>query len=115
MDSNIDDGGPVHPCNIPTGERKPIDMRLETTREVFKHHHGLSIRDHFAAKAMQAIISTSKHGGHEWEDMLSSEPSNANSVPLNDLGDVCPFDITLRWVPRTAYAIADAMLEARKR
>ena len=75
----------------------------------------MTLRDYFAAKAMQAIISTSRRskralGG----DYLCTEDINLDGQPVNQHGDRSDFDVALRWIPATAYAFADAMLEARK-
>jgi hypothetical protein len=72
-------------------------------------------RDKIAGQAMAAIISTSQYspvGGSG--DMLSGEHINGSNVPVNGHGDMSNYDLTLRWVPVTAYALADALLAARK-
>lgn len=43
-------GGPVFPCKIPTGGLHKNDEPAPT-----KQHYGMTLRDYFAAKAMQAI------------------------------------------------------------
>jgi hypothetical protein len=76
----------------------------------------MTLRDYFAAKAMQAIISTSQHStdGSGTGDMLSGEYVNSGGEPVNEHGDKSYFDLTLRWAPKAAYLIADAMLKDRK-
>jgi hypothetical protein len=77
---------------------------------------GMTLRDYFAAKIIQAIISTHRPSasGTEDGDMLSTENINRGGVPVNSDGDRTPFDLTLRWAPAAAYALADAMLAARE-
>ena len=55
--------------------------------DLAEHEHGLTIRDYFAAKAMQAIFSN---------------PDITDTKMVKD------------WVAASSYAIADAMMEARK-
>jgi len=71
-----DCGGPIHPFRDPR-------LGLGGGEDVYA---GATLRDYFAAKAMQAIISN---------------PTRMN-IRLEDL-------------TQEAYAIADAMLEARKK
>ena len=59
------------------------------------HMTGMALRDYFAAKAMQTLISMS----HEELQELSGEYDEITTQGL---------------IVNTAYEIADAMLEARK-
>ena len=71
------DGGPAFPANhydLAAGE------------------HGMTLRDYFAAQAMQALITG-----------LISHPDRAKDWLESEL-----------WAPQQAYAVADAMLSARK-
>jgi len=70
--SNINTGGPAFPCETihPCGSHEQVD--------------GLSIRDYFAAKAMQAYMQ--------------------NEVWRNE---------TYKQAAKQSYAVADAMLKAR--
>lgn len=70
--SNINTGGPAFPCETihPCGSHEQVD--------------GLSIRDYFAAKAMQGDVSAGAHDGE---------------FPA---------------IAKRAYAMADAMLKARE-
>ena len=70
--SNINTGGPMFPA--------PVTKPLEN------YYPGISIRDYFAAKAMQGLI-----GG--------IESGKEHQIAL---------------VPSTAYAMADEMLKARE-
>ena len=100
------DGGPAF----------PVHCYVNSDGETFvSEPTGMSLRDYFAAKAMQAIVSTSRHSadGTGVGDMLSSEYINSNGQPVNPKGDRTPLELSLRWVPPTAYAFADAMLAAR--
>ena len=62
----IDDGGPAFPCDGLTG--------------------GMSLRDYFAAKAMQGLVTSTQEMTHVTVDLLASE----------------------------SYVYADAMLKARE-
>lgn len=78
--SKEDNGGPAFPHTTEVGEHGEYDL---------SNYPGMSLRDYFAAKAMQAIISASGCGGEvdykEWSVAYSS------------------------------YAMADEMLKERKR
>ena len=54
--------------------------------DLSEHEHGLTLRDYFAAKAMQSLI-------------MGIEGGNEHQISL---------------VPKTSYDIADAMMEARE-
>jgi hypothetical protein len=75
-----DDGGPAFPVPEPPWARAIDDMRV----------CGMSLRDYFAAKAMQAIIIKADDG----------------STCVTEIGN---------WLGEYAYEAADAMLEARKK
>lgn len=81
-----DDGGPAFPFVVPGGDGADI------------HEQGMSLRDHFAAAALQAIVSQKL---------------------LNPCGDFVADDGLLQhWqaaenASRTAYRFADAMLAER--
>lgn len=95
----IDDGGLAFP--VPCGTaRRDVDGYYN------KPSGGMSLRDYFAAMAMQAIISTSENSGDE-DDLL-------DGTPLNGSEGTSRLDVALGWVPVTAYAYADAMIAARK-
>lgn len=61
---------------------------------------GVSLRDYFAAKAMQALIA--KHGGYE-DDLTSRHAIRSFSEDAPNVDQVSVY----------AYAQADAMIEAR--
>lgn len=71
-------GGPAFPCE--GGQRVTVGNDLRKTLP----SQGMSMRDYFAAKAMQSILSV--------------------RLPDDELGTAA----------RYAYAVADAMLEARQ-
>ncbi len=71
-----DTGGPAFPYEERTGDGQP-----------YRDHFGMSLRDYFAAKAMQGIATRGVQ--------------NAN-------GDI------LEYIALDAYRLADAMLEARE-
>jgi hypothetical protein len=80
MNTQQDDGGPAFPFVMPD----PSTYHTE---------QGMSLRDYFAAAAMQGILAADVHEG-AFEYVDRKEPHS-------------------EWVPPTAYAIADAMIRAR--
>ncbi len=66
---------------------------LETIRV---HDEGMTLRDYFAARAMQGFISNAEHWASVW---AKSHPKSMGMSELSALA---------------SYSIADAMLEARK-
>ena len=86
--SNINNGGPAFPAGSVRKSRPAHDAGgdwVETDR-VQPLHKGLTIRDYFAAKAMQGMAASAEHCSDGW----------AHS------------DIAIQ-----AYNLADAMLRAR--
>lgn len=87
--SGHNDGGPAFPIPLNEGQsyqgHSPCD--------------GMTLRDYFAAKAMQGVLSNSDNGGGSIEPMVT--------FLANPERDGC------EWVARVAYRIADAMLAAR--
>ena len=80
------DGGPAFPIN-----------NNDVITQIIKHGghpEGMSLRDYFAAKAMQGLVSVHNSYG-EW--------TGCGDVEMN------------KNMAGTAYAIADAMLEAREK
>lgn len=77
--SNTNTGGPA----FPSGMQQQADDILDSL------HKGMTMRDYFASKAMQAIIAN----------------SDQESVAFEEVGN---------WVGGYAYEVADAMLKARK-
>ena len=95
--STIETGGPAFPAGSVRKSRPAHDPGgnwVETDR-VQPLHQGLTMRDYFAAKAMQGLLC---RGATLW-------PFGADES--DD-----PTDALL--MARTAYQIADAMLAARK-
>ena len=84
MNNKINDGGPAFP-------------HLETTSrgEPYHDHLGMTLRDYFAAKAMQAIISSALTEGTKTQYTIS-KPDFLECLSLD------------------AYAHADAMLKVRE-
>ena len=76
--STINDGGPAFPSEVWDSEGCP------------QHTQGMSLRDYFAAKAMQAFVTGLLSDG---EPVIKSDDKD---------------------IARRAYEIADAMLDARK-
>lgn len=81
MTTEIDDGGPAFPC------------KLTMT------HRGASLRDYFAAAAMQGIVSS-----------IDSEP---NYQRLRGHAAALGLSVS-QWIARDAYKQADAMIAARE-
>ena len=78
--SNIETGGPAFPTEVWDAEGIP------------QHTEGMTLRDYFAAKAMQAFIRTAPHGTTFGTDFPETNMQYANA----------------------SYAMADAMLQARE-
>jgi len=79
--STIKDGGPAYPCELrPTEQAKYLGFATAS------QYAGMTLRDYFAAKAMQAFLST--------------YPKGVVTSPLED-------------VAADAYEVANAMLKAR--
>lgn len=83
-----DDGGPAFPHEVPQG--------MGAGGSVSRHHPGMPLRDYFAARAMQGIVA----------DM-------AGAIANDDRPD--RLRRALENTARLSFAMADAMLEARKR
>lgn len=86
MDKNIDDGGPAFPVPdtyLPNGQ---VQYGI----------NGMSLRDYFAAKAMQAILSNT-----EFLSQLATKTKDGDTHTLT--------------VAIGAYEAADAMITARNR
>lgn len=67
------DGGPVHPCRIPTGGLHACDEPEPT-----KLHFGKSLRDDFAGLAMQGML------GGTWPDKSDLEETARRAYMLAD-------------------------------
>jgi hypothetical protein len=76
----IDDGGPAYPCHT-----DQVQIDRTNNRVIPVLHGGMSLRDYFAAAAMQGMLAS---GGtyDSWAALV-----------------------------RDAYAVADAMIAARKK
>ena len=84
-----DTGGPAFPANEMNGDGS-----------LYMQHFGMTLRDYFAAKAMQAQIASYKHG-----DRWPFDVDPSGSVSEEDSGsDQCAI---------VAYWFADSMLKAR--
>lgn len=90
--STKNEGGPAFPRQLAQVENPE---RFDVAE--LQGQSGMTLRDYFAAKAMQAIIST-------------SIPSEGDA----DFLDGDKIEMSFQWIPRTAYDFADAMLAARK-
>lgn len=84
-----DNGGPAFPCKGITGYKKSstvIYSNGHPGEPVYGDFPGMSLRDHFAGLAMQALVTGAPY-----------------DQPLGHTG-----------VAQVAYSLADAMLDARK-
>ena len=77
---NKDTGGPAFPNDV-----KQISERA-----------GMTLRDYFAAKAIQAIL-------HHYDSAFDDETADEDDVPFPEL------------LAKDAYIMADAMLKARNK
>ena len=84
MTTPINDGGPAYPT-------------VDANRSLDCGTYGMTLRDYFAAKAMNALIAQSHDEICEWLDEV---PEGTNGQTNNVLAKV-------------SYELADAMLKAR--
>ena len=87
MSEKIETGGPAFPCHADIIPSKDRD------------YAGMSLRDYFAAKAMQGIVSSI-----DGEDNYRRLRGHAAAAELS----------VSEWIARDAYKQADAMLKARE-
>lgn len=81
-DMKVNNGGPAFPSDVPTGE---IEMAGGINRDVYRKVSGMTLRDYFAAKAMQGLLT-----------------QDDGSIPNEQLAHI-------------AYSIADAMSKEREK
>lgn len=81
MSDKIKNGGPAFPI-----EKFPVKFDKKGYAESFKSYSGMTLRDYFAAKAMQGIIIS----------------MGMSQTQINDI---------VKW----SYNFSDAMLEAREK
>ena len=86
--SMCDDGGPVFPVNYDHQTFQP-----KTTDEARRLMTGISLRDHFAGQALIGLLSNPKLQ----PEILKQGGAHGG------------------WIETSAYAWADAMLQARKK
>ena len=87
MEQKIETGGPAFPCHP----------------EIIPHHDhdfaGMTLRDYFAAKAMQGVVSSI---ATEDDYRRLSGHASASGLTVSE------------WIARDAFKQADAMLKARE-
>jgi hypothetical protein len=110
--SKIDDGGPIA-SNMVT--QKFVDANI-AVQDTVKAQGGLSLRDYFAATALQGLIQASALPIFDDNGKNTGMPTDsAHEAIINGPGDSDPNSnspsSSLAWV---AYGYADAMLAARK-
>jgi len=96
-DAKVNDCGPAFPVNGPNGD-----------------HPGMTLRDYFAAKAMQAIIGCYKNtllGDRNFDDSHDFS-TFARDIAIDKNGQTSENE-GCNEVAQDAYAFADAMLKAR--
>ena len=86
---SIQDGGPA----FPVADYDHQIFQPATTTETMRDLSGMSLRDYFAAKALQAVIP---HGCYDYEE-----------------GETPTAHTRAAFAARDAYRFADAMLAAR--
>ena len=96
MSSHRDDGGPAFPR---AGYEDCIYGSMFDGDRVVEHENGMTLRDYFAAKAIQGLLAGDIPADYHLID-TSPDLSQCDS---------------LRPVASIAYAIADAMLRERAR
>ena len=89
MEENIETGGPAFPVQYSNEADGPTVMP----------HVGMTLRDYFAAKAMQGIVS-SIDGEANYQRLRGHAAGAGLSVS--------------EWIARDAFKQADAMLKARE-
>ena len=102
---STDTGGPAFPAGaIRKTRQRPNDPGSDfvVSDMTEPRNAGMTLRDYFAAKAMQSLLAT-------W-DQSSEFPCNIDASPASD-GDS---DSPSSYMARAAYIYANAMLEARK-
>ena len=87
MSAKTETGGPAFPCHADIIPSKDRD------------YAGMALRDYFAAKAMQGIVSSI-----DGEDNYRRLRGHAAAAELS----------VSEWIARDAYKQADAMLKARE-
>lgn len=96
-DVKVNDGGPAFPVNGPNGD-----------------HPGMTLRDYFAAKAMQAMLSC-------YKDTLLGNRADGNDYDYSTFNREMSIDKNrqtsenegCKEIAQDAYTFADAMLKAR--
>jgi hypothetical protein len=97
MTDKIDDGGPAYPSRPPMVRITADDPQsFELVRTSFD---GMSLRDYFAAQAISVLEFSSYY--------ISSQHGGASTAVSTSM-------VSATETARQAYAIADAMLSARK-
>lgn len=92
--SNTNTGGPAFPT-----------MNEHQAGNQLWHFEGMTLRDYFATKAMQAIIGTERAQEFVDEDGYEMNYEEGHGGTLF---------IHTKFLPEEAYMIADAMLKARE-
>lgn len=99
--SDMKDGGPAYPATWKEARPHPTHPGEIVVSDHYSH--GMTIRDYFAAKAMQGIIDTEKPDGPwNWIKSLLGFDYKVVGLSMDDFA-------------KDAYEFADAMLKARER
>ena len=97
MDRQIEGAQHAYEAAMQAGQQPayPAQEKIEYPSSiVMEYHTGMTLRDHFAAKAMQGALANATIG-------QAFKERGLKGVPLSE------------WVARRAYKMADAMLKAR--
>ena len=108
-DAKVNDGGPAFPV-FPSREYNSYQDRYYDTNG----NPGMTLRDYFAAKAMQAIIGCYKNtllGDRNFDDSHDFS-TFARDIAIDKNGQTSENE-GCNEIAQDAYAFADAMLKAR--
>ena len=99
-DVKVNDGGPAFPVPYLVGMNGAVVDTGATG--------GMTLRDYFAAKAMQAMLSC-------YKDTLLGDRSDGNDFDYSTFNRETAIDMNegCKEIAQDAYAFADAMLKAR--
>ena len=79
--SERNDGGPAFPRKLPN-----VEVRPDEALRIIRNHEGMSLRDYFAAKAMQGLLAERlpDHHGDGGEEVLAQDAYMIASAMLSE-------------------------------
>jgi hypothetical protein len=114
-DKSMEDGGPAFPITKRKTEKYADEAGYGRTREVTGLEGGMTLRDYFAAHSVQpgcgeiaTVAGLRYSGGAVWSDEVTRVGS------FDDWFNGLPLSKRLDLFSRVKFAMADAMLKARK-